>query len=395
MTSGPAVAIAGAGLVGVGAFEGESVASVASRAVGAALADCGLARADIDGLFLHIGQPRGLDYDEIARLLALNVQVVMQPWSHGRFAATVLGAAWQALRLELVTCALCVAVWKPGGRRAGTVSAGGAMFAETLREGGGPHAETPWAGAVAPVFGAALATRAYFERHKLDLGLLGAVPVAQRKAAQRNPVALMRKPMSPDDYAAARFIVEPLRLFDCSVPAGIGAAFLLTTGDRAADLRQPPVYIRGWQGIHGGPDEYIFGHPGLGIDQANVFDYRPAGAAEPVFGRAGVRPADIDALYCYDAFSPQVLWTLERFGYCETGEAAHFVQDGRIEIGGDLPVNTSGGHLSEGHSNGWGSFAEIVAQLRGQAAERQVDGARLAQWATTLGDSVIFGADAG
>jgi acetyl-CoA acetyltransferase len=245
------------------------------------------------------------------------------------------------------------------------------------------------------VFGAALATRAYFERHKLDLGLLGAVPVAQRKAAQRNPVALMRaKAMSPADYEAARFIVEPLRLFDCSVPAGIGAAFLLTTAERARDLRQAPVYVRGWQGIHGGPDEYIFGHPGLGIDQANVFDYRPAGAGEPVFARAGVSPADIGALYCYDAFSPQVLWTLERFGYCEVGDGAHFVQDGRIEIGGDLPVNTSGGHLSEGHSNGWASFAEIVAQLRGQAGERQVEGARLAQWATTLGDSVIFGADA-
>jgi acetyl-CoA acetyltransferase len=392
MTSRPAVAIAGAGLVGIGAFEGESVASVASRAVAAALADCGLARSDVDGLFLHIGQPRGLDYDEIARLLALDVKVVMQPWSHGRFAATVLGAAWQALELGLVTTALCVAVWKPAGRRLG--EARGAMFAETLREGGGPHAETPWAGAVAPVFGAALATRAYFERHKLDLGLLAAVPVAQRKAAQRNPFALMRsKPMAPADYQAARFIVEPLRLFDCSVPAGIGAAFLLTTAERAADLRQPPVFVRGWQGIHGGPDEYIFGHPGLGVDQANVFDYHPAGAGQAVFARAGVSPADIDALYCYDAFSPQVLWTLERFGYCDVGQAAYFVQDGRIEIGGDLPVNTSGGLLSEGHSNGWGSFAEIVAQLRGQAGERQVDGARLAQWATTLGDSVIFGAD--
>jgi acetyl-CoA acetyltransferase len=392
MTSRPGVAIAGAGLVGLGRFEDESVASVASRAVGAALADCGLSRADVDGLFLHIGQPRGLDYDEIARLLALDVQVVMQPWSHGRFAATVFGAAWQAVALNLVTCALCVAVWKPGGRRAG--SRDGAMFAETLREGGGPHAETPWAGAVAPVFGAALATRAYFDRHKLDLGLLGAVAVAQRKAAQRNPVALMRRPMSAGDYAAARFIVEPLRLFDCSVPAGLGAAFVLTSAERAKDLRQAPVFVRGWQGSHAGPDEYIFGQPGLGVDQANVFDYRPAGPGEPVFRRAGVSPQDIDALYCYDGFSPQVLWTLERFGYCEPGEAAHFVQHGRIELNGELPVNTSGGHLSEGHSNGWGSFAEIVCQLRGQAGERQVKGARLAQWATTLGDSVIFGADA-
>jgi acetyl-CoA acetyltransferase len=383
------VAIVGCGVAGFGRFPEMSVASVASRAVTAALDDCGLPRSEIDGLFPHIGQPRGLDYDELAKLLALEVKVATQPWAHGRFAATVLGAAWQAVSLGLVNYALCLAAWKPAPARAG--SRDNAIFAETLREGGGPHAETPWAGAVAPVFGAALATRAYFDRHRLDLGLLSAVPVAQRKAAQRNPLALMRKPMSPEDYDAARFIVEPLRLFDCSVPAGCGVALVLTSSERTVDLPSAPVFIRGWQGIHAGPDEFIFGQPGLGVDQANVFSYQPAAA--PVFQRAGVTPSDIDAFYCYDGFSPQVLWTLERFGYCAPGEAADFVQGGRIELGGPLPVNTSGGQLSEGHSNGWGAFAEIVAQLRGTAGERQVGGARLAQWATTLGDSVILGAD--
>ncbi len=383
------VAIAGCGLVGFGKFAEESVASVASRAVTAALADCGLPRSAIDGLFVHIGQPRGLDYDEIARLLALNVRTVAQPWAHGRFAATVLGAAWQAVSLGLANYALCLAAWKPAAARAG--SRDNAIFAETLREGGGPHAETPWAGAVAPVFGAALATRAYFDRHRLDPGLLAAVAVAERKAAQLNPLALMRKPMSRQDYDAARFIVEPLRLFDCSVPSGCGVALILTSAQRSRDLASPPVHIRGLAGIHAGPDEFIFGQPGLGVDQASVFDYRPP--PSPVFAGAGLAPPDIDAFYCYDGFSPQVLWTLERFGYCAPGEAADFVQGGRIELGGQLPVNTSGGQLSEGHSNGWGAFAEIVAQLRGTAGPRQVPGARLAQWATTLGDSVIFGAD--
>jgi acetyl-CoA acetyltransferase len=383
------VAIVGCGVAGFGRFPATSVASVASRAVTAALDDCGLPRSEIDGLFPHIGQPRGLDYDELAKLLALEVKVATQPWAHGRFAATVVGAAWQAVSLGLVNYALCLAAWKPAVARAG--SRDNAIFAETLREGGGPHAETPWAGAVAPVFGAALATRAYFDRHRLDLGLLSAVPVAQRKAAQRNPLALMRKPMSPEDYDGARFIVEPLRLFDCSVPAGCGVALVMTSAERARDLPSSPVFIRGWQGIHAGPDEFIFGQPGLGVDQANVFSYQPVSA--PVFQRAGVAPSDVDAFYCYDGFSPQVLWTLERFGYCAPGEAADFVQGGRIELGGPLPVNTSGGQLSEGHSNGWGAFAEIIAQLRQAAGERQVASARLAQWATTLGDSVIFGAD--
>ena len=101
------------------------------------------------------------------------------------------------------------------------------------------------------------------------------------------------------------------------------------------------------------------------MNQAEVFDYVPLGAREPVFRRAGVTPADVQTLHCYDGFSPQVLWTLERFGFCAPGEAADWIAGGRIELGGELPVNTSGGHLSEGHSNGWGrpsrSFASSAA----------------------------------
>lgn len=388
--SDPAVAVVGCGVAGYGRFEGESVASVASRAVTAALQDSGLGRADIDGLFLHIGNPRGLDYDEAARLLGLRVGLAAQPWAHGRFGATVIGSAWMAVRLGLVQCALCLAAWKPPAARGGTRES--AIFEETLREGGGPHAEAPHAGAVAPVFGAALATRAYLDRYGVAPEKLAAVPVSQRRSAQRNPRALMgRKPMTEADYAAARPVVEPLRLFDCSVPSGAGVALLLTAADRAVSLRQPPVFIRGFQGIHAGPDEFIFGQPNLGIGTSSAGQpYVPRGADEPVYRQAGLGPADVDVLGCYDGFSPQVLWTLERFGFCGVGEAADWVQDGRIDIEGELPVNTSGGQLSEGHTNGWGATAEIIAQLRGQADGRQVPGACVGQWATTLGDSIMY-----
>ena len=101
----------------------------------------------------------------------------------------------------------------------------------------------------------------------------------------------------------------------------------------------------------------------------------------------------MQTLHCYDGFSPQILWTLERFGFCAPGAAAGWVADGRIELGGELPVNTSGGHLSEGHANGWGHTLEIVRQLRGQAGPRQIPGITVAQWATTLGDSIIYGSE--
>jgi acetyl-CoA acetyltransferase len=385
-------AIAGIGTAGFANMGDESVASMADRAVAAALEDCGLERSQIDGLLVHIGSPRGLDYDEMATLLGLDVSYAMQTWSHGRFGATVIATAAMALELELVDYALCVAAFKNSlFTRVGTT--GHAAFFEGMREGAGPHAETPYVGFAAPVAGAAMATRAYLERFGIDREKLGAVALAQRAAAQRNPLAAVRKPLTREDYESSRYIVEPLRLLDCSMPVDTAVALILTRADRAADLAAAPVHIRGYQGIHASANEFIFGQPGLGVNQASVFDYEPLGAREPVFARAGVGPSEIQTLHCYDGFSPQILWTLERFGFCGVGEAADWIAGGRIELGGALPVNTSGGHLSEGHSNGWGQTLEIVRQLRGQADERQIPGVRLAQWATTLGDSIIYGAD--
>jgi acetyl-CoA acetyltransferase len=383
-------AIVGVGTIGFGSFPDRSVAAMADDALVAALDDSGLQRDDIDGLFVHIGSPRGIDYDEMALLLGLEVQFASQTWSHGRFGSTVIAAAAMALGAGVIDCALCVAAYKNSlFTRFGTT--GSNSFFEGMREGGGPHAETPWVGMSAPAAGAAMSTRRYLHRYGVDREQLGAVAVAQRRAARENPLAVMRKPMSREEYERSRFVVEPLRLFDCSVPVDTAVALLLTRGDRARDLKRSPVHLLGFQGIHAGPQEFIFGQPGLGINQADVFDYEPLGADEPVYRRAGVSPADVGSLHCYDGFSPQILWTLERFGFCPPGSGADWVQDGRIELDGELPVNTSGGHLSEGHSNGWGQTLEIVRQLRGDAGPRQIDGIEVAQWATTLGDSIIYG----
>jgi acetyl-CoA acetyltransferase len=383
-------AIVGIGTVGFGAFADRSVAAMANDAVRGALDDSGLKRAEIDGLFVHIGSPRGIDYDEMALLLGLEVQFASQTWSHGRFGSTVIAAAAMALGAGVIDCALCVAAYKNSlFTRFGT--SGSASFFEGMREAGGPHAETPWVGMTAPAAGAAMSTRRYLHRYGIDRERLGAVAVAQRRAARENPMAVMRKPMSRDDYEGSRFVIEPLRLFDCSVPVDTAVAVLITRDDRARHLRQAPVHLLSFQGIHAGPQEFIFGQPGLGINQADVFDYKPLGADEPVYRRAGVAPSEVGSLHCYDGFSPQIPWTLERFGFCPPGSGPDWIQDGRIELDGELPVNTSGGHLSEGHSNGWGQTLEIVRQLRGDALTRQINGIEVAQWATTLGDSIIYG----
>jgi acetyl-CoA acetyltransferase len=383
-------------IAGVGALDfssgvlDESVSAIANRAVVLALGDCGLQRSALDGLIVHIGSPRGLDYDEFATLLAIGTRFSSQTWAHGRFCGTVLQHAAMALDHRLADYVLCVATFM-NSRFTQHGTPGFPGFAENLREGAGPHAETLYAGLAAPVGGAAMATTRYLHKYGVDREKLAAVALSQRKSALLNPAAVMKKPITIADYNASPLIVEPLRRLDCSVSVDTSVAVILTRADRARDLNKPPVYLRSYQGIAAGPNEFVFGQRGLGINQCGEYDYVPAGAAEPVFLAAGITPRDVDTLHCYDGFTPQVLWTLERFGFAPVGGAADWVQDGRIDLGGELPVNTSGGHLSEGHSNGWGQTVEIVRQLRGEAGLRQLPGCRLALWATTFGDAILYG----
>lgn len=387
-----ATAIVGAASTGCGRNVPQTPIAMASRVVAEALEDAGLQRRQLDGLIVHIGSPRGTDYDLAASMLGLNVRFAAEPWSHGRFAATVVAHAAMALMAGLADYVVCLAAYKNSlhGGKHGTKSFSG--FRESLRAGGGPHGEVPHAGFTAPGQGAALAARAYFQKYGVSWDKLATVALTEREHANLNPQAAMyQKKLTPEDYASARFIFEPLRLFDFSIPADGATAFILTTKDRAEDCRRPPIPILGFQGISAGPQEYIFGQPALGFNQSDVFDYTSPGENQEVYRMASLKPADVDTLHCYDAFAPNVLYTLERMGHCPVGEAANWIQGGRISLGGDLPVNTSGGMLSEGHLNGWPQMMEIVRQLRGEAGPRQIQDVKVGQWATPLGDSVLFG----
>ncbi len=163
---------------------------------------------------------------------------------------------------------------------------------------------------------------------------------------------------------------------------------IVTTAERARDLKKPPVYISGMQGLPAGRHEFIWTYPGFGVAQQEVWDYKPD--LQPVYRMAGVTPKDIDALFTYDAFSILVWTALERFGFCGLGEAAAFTQEGRIELGGELPMNTNGGLLSEAHIMGWNHQVEIVRQLRGECGPRQIPHAEIIQWANAYGDSLIY-----
>lgn len=379
-------------IVGVGCSrfgEGlpESQVALGAAALKAALADAGLERDDIDGLSLHYGGPLGVDYDRLAAAYGIDARYVNQTWLNGRFITTTLMHAAMAVNAgaaEVVACVTAVSFTRIRERL------GMVLTDEVTREEGGTHGEAPVYGLTSPAGGAALALQRYLHHYSIDPELLAAVPVALREHAALNPGAIKRAPITSEDYARSRLIADPLRVLDCCLVSDGAVVVLVTSEERARDLRQPPIAIRGSQGLRAGREEFIFAPRGLGFGQQSG---TPGPAREEdlaIFRTAGVSRRDVQGFYVYDAFSPLVLYALERFGYCGPGEAPDFVQGGRIAPGGTLPVNTSGGLLSEAHVAGWNSIAEMVRQLRGQAGDRQIPDARVLQWATAWGDSAIL-----
>ena len=380
-------AVVGVGLSRLAFAAEETPLALAAEAFKAALADAGLTKDAVDGLATNIGWPLGVDYDRFAETLGLRIRFVEQSWTHGRFAGPTLQAAAMAVHTGLATCVACLCGVSFTRERQ---LLGGPGDFEGTREEGGTHQENPVYGMTAPAAGAALAAQRYFALYGATSIQLAAVPIAFRKHALLNPGALMQRPLTLDDHQRSRWIVEPLHLYDCCLVTDGAACVLVTSAERARDGRKPPVLITGMQGMRAGREDVLFGRPGLGIWQQRTTRWAPSDDDLLVYRMADLTQRDVGALYTYDAFSPLVWFVLERFGFCGPGEAAAWVQGGRIELRGELPMNTSGGLLSEAHVSGWNSMVEMVRQLRGEAGPRQVPGIEVAQWATCWGDSLVL-----
>ena len=179
----------------------------------------------------------------------------------------------------------------------------------------------------------------------------------------------MREPITIEDHAASRPIVDPLRLLDCCLISDGAVAVIVTSAERATHLRKPPVLL--W-GMGQGHTLQTFEHP--------EWWYLPhqRDCISMAYRMAGVGPADIDVAQLYDNFTISVLLWLEHAGFCEPGESGPFVEGGgRITFGGELPINTAGGNLSESYMQGWLHVVEGVRQIRGECGDRQVEGAEL------------------
>jgi acetyl-CoA acetyltransferase len=226
------------------------------------------------------------------------------------------------------------------------------------------------AGILRPVDEVAMLARRYLHAYGITREQLANVALAFRRHANANPRATMHeRPLSLADYLAARWISEPLCLFDACLESDGAAAVVMVSAERARDLRQPPVYV------HAAAQ----GMPARMVPQVNYFVDDPLltpsrVCARQLFAASDIGPADIDVAQIYDAFSPLVLWSLEGYGFCGQGEAGSFVENGAIEVGGRLPVNTSGGSLSEAYVHGFNLITEGVRQIRGTSTS-QVEGA--------------------
>lgn len=351
-------AIAGAATFGIGRAPGHDSTDLAAIASVRALEDAGLSLSEVDGLFFtHPFDAWG------GTILAQYLGIQPRVLENSRLG----GSAFQNY-VELAACLLDagiinVALIAFGSNQA---SALGKLPRTMLPF---PY-EAPYR-PLAPVSAYALVADRYRSVYGLKREQLGEVALAARRWAQLNPEAVKRDPLTMEDYLAARMVSDPLGVLDCCLVTDGAGAIVMTRSDRARDLPRPAIPVLGAASVT--THHHISAMPDLLT--TGVVD-----AGCRAFEAAGLGPQDMDVVQLYDAFTINIILFLEDLGFCGRGEGAAFVEGGAIAPGGRLPVNTNGGGLSCMHPGMYGLFTiiEAVRQLRGEAGDRQVAGARLA-----------------
>jgi acetyl-CoA acetyltransferase/uncharacterized OB-fold protein len=381
------VAITGIGMSQIGRRLMRAPVSLTVEACRAAVEDAGLSMDDIDGLSTYPGAmlaaAGGISEGGIP---AVEEALRIRPtWHNGTIETSgQLGSvitAMLAVASGLCRHVLCFrTVWEATNTemmRTGVLPppSGG-------RISGDMQWRIPFGGTSAAMWIAMYASQ-YFARFGAGRETLGWIALNARANAARNPHAIYTEPLTMDDYLTARTISTPFGLYDCDVPCDGAVAVVISAIDVAKDLPSRPVFI---EAVGTQITERQSWDQGTITHLANVF-----GPAAHLWSRTSMRPADVDVAELYDGFSFNCLSWLEALGFCGIGEAKDFLEGGRrIALDGELPLNTNGGQLSGGRTHGYGFLHEAVLQLRGEAGERQVAGARVA--AVSAGGGVPTGA---
>ena len=357
-----------AAIVGIGQTEfsknsGRSELHLAAEAVKAALDDAGIAPAEVDGMTTFSVDTN----QEIAVAQAVGIGELTffarTEYGGGAAIAVLLHAAMAVATGVAKTVVVYRAFNERSGWRFSTgVSEGVPLTSDMLH----------WSwympyGLMTPPSWVAMFAQRYMHEYGCTSLDLAEVAVTTRKHAVNNPNAwFYERPISVEDHQNSRFIAEPLRLLDCCQESDAGCAVVITSTERAKDLKGSAAVIRGIA-------------QGAGTDQEQMTSYyRPSISSLPemdlvarqVYAMAGLGPGEIDCANIYDAFTPIVLWQLESFGFCGRGEGKDFIKNGALEVGGRLPTNTNGGQLSEAYVHGMNGVNEGVRMVRGTSVNQ-------------------------
>ena len=328
----------------------------------AALADAGLQLEDVDGFFGATMTMGAMGMVQLSEYLNIKPRYLDGTNIGGSSFVSHVAHAGAAIHAGLCDVALIVY---------GSTAASDAMAIGTGSAGG----RDPSAAFVSPygmtlVSSYAMVARRHMHQYGTTSEQLADIAVSTRYHASLNPDAKMRQPITREDVLESRVIADPLHLLDCCIISDGGGAVIVTSLERAKDLRQAPITVMG-------TGEAV-AHREIGAPDLMTIAARQSG--EQAFSMAQLSPADIDLCTIYDSFTITVLATLENLGFCKPGEGGPFVENGGIRLGGRLPVNPDGGGLSSNHSGMRGIFLviEAVRQLRGGLGQRQVEGAEIA-----------------
>jgi acetyl-CoA acetyltransferase len=338
------------------------------QAMRRAIDDAGLKVGDIDGIVSRGADDIYTHHQRIGARLGIDVRFSTSLDNGG--ASQILAVALACMAID---AGLATTVITGYGRNSWTrthASEGTRTQMELVPDDQLPKEFAPEFG----YFGAPAAHALGAQRHMYEFGTkrehFGRVAMAFREHALRNPNAVMKKPLSMDDYLNARMVVEPYGLYDCSLVSDGAGAVIVTSLERAKTLKAPPVVIKGFG---------TFNNTRGWLVEDHMIRLAAKQSGEQAYKMAGLTAKDVNTAQIYDCFTGMVVAQLEDYGFCKKGEGGPFVASGALELGGALPTNTSGGQLSEAHVEGMLQIVEGVRQLRHQyEPERQVKDAEIA-----------------
>ncbi len=346
-------------IVGIGETEysknsGRSEMRLALEAIKSACEDAGISPKELDGIVRFSVDSNQVD--EIARNFGIeNLRFFPEVFFGGGAGCGIVQMAAMAVALGKAKYVACFrALNERSGFRYGQMAAAMPMA-------GHFQYSIPF-GLMAPGSMVAVMAQRHIHNYGTKTTDFGEVAVAFRRHANMNPKAMMHdKPLTLEDHANARMIAYPLRLFDYCQESDGAAALIITSPERAKDLKQKPVYIMAAEQGTGSWIEMMTSY-----QRENIADLEEYTRLAPhLWAETGIGPEDIDCVQFYDAFTPLVVMQLESFGFCKLGEGGPYVRDGALQIDGRLPCNTSGGCLSEAYIHGVNQIVEGVRQIRG------------------------------